>query len=248
MFGEELVSSKPERGGSAGPFVREDLGVRESAVGVDRGVQEGVADVAGSTSAGMGSGRTTMHPPPAAGRDAALLLHVHVNQLATTGCGDAADDPAGRAVHPLEPVQSQAHQDTVNRRRRHTQAPADPNRSELQVLAQRGDRCLCLRRRASGRTMRPARAIDKPIDSFGLPAVPPLVCSRPRDPHLRRDMRDGPTRLDPQHHREPTKRRETTVTVQVSLPGLVVPSTAPQSPRGLNSSPDPVNKVRGHYS
>ncbi len=39
----------------------------------------------------------------------------------------------------------------------------------------------------------PARPIDQPLDPIGLPAPPPLVGRRPRDPHLRRDVRDRPT-------------------------------------------------------
>src|SRR5687768_2697367 len=86
--------------------------------------------------------------------------------------------------------------------------------------------------------MRATRTINQTVEALGLPPVPPLVGGWPGDPHLGRDMRDWASRLDPQDHREPTDRGQTSVTVHSSLLSSCVASTAPHSLRGLNSSRD----------
>jgi hypothetical protein len=55
-------------------LVGEDFAVGEAAVGVDGGVDEGVADVGASSSTGVGTSGPTVDAPAATSRDPAKLL------------------------------------------------------------------------------------------------------------------------------------------------------------------------------
>src|SRR6266576_5934029 len=96
------------------------------------------------------------------------------------GC-DATHDPAGHSVHPRQTVAVVTDQDTMHRRWVHPEKTAEPGRAELAGFPQRHDPSLdpsgCLMRAR----LRPARAIDQPVDAVGLIAPPPLVRALTRD-------------------------------------------------------------------
>src|SRR3954447_17418503 len=71
---------------------------------------------------------------------------------------------------------------------------------------------------------RPTRSILEAGHAFVAVTTPPLVRALPRNPHRLGRRRDRPTRLDQLDQTPSTFRRERSITVHESLPGVVVPS------------------------
>jgi hypothetical protein len=94
----------------------------------------------------------------------------------------AANNPAGRAIHPAQPVLLPAHQDAMHRRGGHVQPDGDPYGTELRVSPQRLDLSFHSR-------WRPARAVERPrapVEQTGVALLhvpmPPLARRCPRHP------------------------------------------------------------------
>ena len=201
---EELLSTVPERGAGHAPLVREDLAIGETAVRVDRGMDEVIPDlrfrVMRDVAAAVCSPTTTGWDPP-------QLLHVHVHELARPIGVDATDHLAGRPIHPREPVQTMTAQHPMHRRRGNPHDARDPRRPELATLPQPHDALLDSRGVLMRTPVRSRRSVVEAVRTFGQPAPPPLISRLPGHAHLGRDMRDGPTSRDPFDHDHAPARR-----------------------------------------
>ena len=216
---------------------------------VDGRVDIAVADATRLVVVVVADRATERLPAPAVG-DPAELLDVDVDELAGSLALVAPDHLTGRSIEPAQSVEPQAHEHAVHRGRGDAQAIADPCWSELECRAQLGylgfDGRSCPVRTA----VRSTRAIDETVDSLLAEASPPLVARRPRDPHLRCNVRHWPALLDPQAERQSANRRESGVSVHFEPPGVVwlcqqlhtAPGGSPHARTGR------VNNVRGHYS
>src|SRR2546430_1227742 len=102
-----------------GPLIRMDLHVGHPGVVVHRGVDEIVAMAPDRS----GLGTSAVDPPAAPVGDPSELLDLDVNELSRALPLVASDDPARGAVHPVQPVQTVAAQDTIDRGSGMTERP-----------------------------------------------------------------------------------------------------------------------------
>ena len=152
-----------------------ELAVGEAGVGVDGGVDVGVA--AAALVAPPVRGAAAQLLVTAAVGDPGQLLHVDVDQLAATARLDPADHPPGRPVHPPQPVHAVADQDPMHRRGRHPDDPGQAGRTQPAGLAQRHDPPLDPGRGLMRTRPRPTRAIPEPVDALVAVAAP-TTCGR----------------------------------------------------------------------
>src|SRR5690606_3270949 len=221
-----------------------ELAVREPAVGVDRGVDVGVAEplLAHRPVAGAGPAELLV---PAAWWHPGELLDVDVDQLAAAGGLDAAHRPPRRAAHPCQPVQPVTHQHPVHRRSRHPDDPGETCPAETAGLAQRDEAPLHPGRGLRRTRPRPAGTVLEPGESLVAIAAPPLVRALPGDVHRLRGSSDGPTRFDALTEPAAALHGEGSVTVQQGLLGSCVAFDSSTLTQGAHRSAD-VNNVPGH--
>jgi hypothetical protein len=162
VVGKEGRRPAPERGAGVGPFVGERLAEGQAGVGVDGGVDVGVADSASALFAPAGGG-SAVDLVTATGWDLAQLLHVDVDQLAGTGSFIAADRCRGLAVQVREPVEIVAAKHPVDRRGRQAQVDGEAVGAELStrrcrqiLVSSRSDRRVGDRRGRLDRSWRPS--------------------------------------------------------------------------------------------
>src|SRR4051794_29427389 len=103
-------------------------------------------------------------------------------------------------------------------RRLHLDDPRDTRRTQLGLTPDPFDPTLHHTRCAPRTPMRTARPIPQTRIALSPPTPPPLVRGRPRDPHLRRNMRDRPTTTDPLNQLLATMNRQPGVSVHSGPP------------------------------
>jgi hypothetical protein len=106
-----------------------DLDVGESGVIVHGGVQEVIPQ--SSSTIGTGPRPPAPKTPPAARRDPAELLYVHMHQLPGVGSFVSADHPASGSVHPRKAMEPVAPEDAVDRGAGMAQGPPQTMRAVL---------------------------------------------------------------------------------------------------------------------
>jgi hypothetical protein len=218
------------------------LGIGQTAVGVDGGVDVGIAD------AGPGLGGVlvlnALDPPATALRYAGLLFDVDMDQLAGASGLDAPDHPAV-AVEVGQPAHPVALQHPVECRGRDADPRGQAGRPELVTPSELDDPPFHPVRGLGGAASRTAGAVLQAGNPCVLVALPPLVSSLAGDPHGFCCCGDGPAVLVNQlTQTESTFRGERSVTVHGEpswLCGCVNSSTLPW---GLTSSGDSPRQQR----
>jgi hypothetical protein len=100
--GEELFGAFPEPGASRTFLIRKDLAICETAMRIDGGVHEVVAN---SVLGLMLRVFAAAHTPTAPGRNPAQFLDINVHEFARPVGVNTPNDLTGRVIHPREPVE-----------------------------------------------------------------------------------------------------------------------------------------------
>lgn len=187
---------------------------------VDGGVDVGVADP-GPVGSTFGLGAAAQHSVPTTWWHPGELLDVDVDQFTGVVGVDASDDPAGRAVHPSEPVHAVANQDPVHGRGGDLDDAGQAGRSEATGPTQVDDPALHPGWRLMRTGMGPARAVPEPVGALSQIATPPFVGALTGDVHRLRRRGDRPTVSNPQAEPKPTFRGQGSISVQGEPPGFV---------------------------
>jgi len=130
-LGKPDLGAGPESNDGLGSLVVQDLAVGKTGVVIDSRVDVGKARLAGPW--GVAS---AVDPPAAARANATELLDVHMHQVARSCVLGTADGAPRGPVKPAEPLEAQAAEHPVDRRRSHPQAIGDTDRSQLPLPAE----------------------------------------------------------------------------------------------------------------
>src|SRR5579864_6354359 len=88
---------------------------------------------------GVVMAKPSVNTPAAAIWNSTEFLDIDMDQVAGVFVLVAADDLAGRAIHPTQPVEVPAHQHAMHGRRGQVQPDGDTDGTELGAAAQRLD-------------------------------------------------------------------------------------------------------------
>jgi hypothetical protein len=179
VLGEELQRSTDERARRFLALVRPDLRIGQAGSIIDGRMNEvvAVATVTPRTRRVW----STMNPPPAARGDPALLLHVHVHELARA-CSLVAHPRSRRSIQIAQPRRTHSPQDPVDGCWRFSECPGDPVRPLQGLHPTMQDGPLPAGAQARRRAVRSARPIDQTRAPFGPEPSQPLVAGRRRAP------------------------------------------------------------------
>ncbi len=243
LGGEPGDGPSEERDGVCGVLRAGELAVGEPRVGIDGGMDVGVAAAGSATSLGLGC--PSQHLVATAGRHPGKLLHVDVDQLAAAVSLDVADRPPSGAVHPAQPGDAMTNQDPVHGGGRHPHNAPKTGWTELARTSQRHNAPLQPGRGPMRAAVGPARAVLQPSDALRLIAPPPLVGALTGDVHRFCRRGDGPPIQDPQTQPQPAFGSEWSVTVHCGLLGPCVAFDSSTLAQEATHSAD-VTNVPGH--
>jgi hypothetical protein len=117
-------------------------------------------------------------------RDFAQLLDVDVDQLSGARSFVAADHASGGPIHPGQTIDPQADEDPVDRRGRDTESVANASWAQLERPTQFVDLLFDDGVGSMRTPARSARTIYQSELADLVPAAPPLIGRRTRNPHF----------------------------------------------------------------